>query len=102
MPCDTDSDRATLGERFPNLDFGLQEKWYIKDGANAADDAAVKARAREVKERLRHLVEELAQDGRDAEGKRDMVAVTHGVFMKFLAEYETVDLAGWKVSTVVK
>lgn len=75
-----------------------------KDEAHDAHDAAVKTRAGAVRERLRHLVEELAQDGRAAEGKRDVVVVTHGVFMKFLAEDETIDLlkAGWKAYTVGK
>ncbi|KAH7176238.1 phosphoglycerate mutase family protein [Dactylonectria macrodidyma] len=105
LPCDTGSDRATLEERIPNLDFGvLQGKWYTKDGAHAADDTAVKARAKAVRERLRDLVEKLEQDGRAAEGKGDVVVVTHGVFMKFLAEDETIDLpkAGWKAYTVGK
>ncbi|KAH7110802.1 phosphoglycerate mutase family protein [Dactylonectria estremocensis] len=105
LPCDTGSDRATLEEKIPNLDFGvLQGKWYTKDGAHAADDAAVKARAKAVRERLRDFVEKSEQDGRAAEGKGDVVVVTHGVFMKFLAEDETIGLpkAGWKAYTVGK
>ncbi|CAM1507477.1 Fc.00g071180.m01.CDS01 [Cosmosporella sp. VM-42] len=105
LPCDTGSDRATLEEKFPKLDFGaLKGKWHTKDGAFAADDAAVKARAKAVRERLRDLVEKLEQDGSTAQGKGNVAVVTHGVFMKFLAEDETIDLpkAGWKAYTVGK
>ncbi|KAH8907555.1 phosphoglycerate mutase [Coniochaeta sp. PMI_546] len=105
LPCDTGSDRATLELKFPNLDFGsLGDAWYAKDGAYAADDAAVEARAKAVRKRLSSALERLEQDGSAAEGKRDVVVVTHGVFMKFLAKDETIDLpkAGWQACTVSK
>ncbi|KAH8747666.1 phosphoglycerate mutase family protein [Diaporthe sp. PMI_573] len=105
LPCDTGSDGAAFEGKFPNLDFGvLQDKWYAKVEANAADDAAVKIRAKMVRERLYDLVEKLERDGRAAGRKTAVVAVTHGVFMKFLAEDEAIDLpkAGWKAYKVRK
>jgi broad specificity phosphatase PhoE len=105
LPCDTGSDRATLEKNFPNLDFGfLGDEWYAKDGAYTADDVAVKARAKAVREKLCDLVGKLEQEGNFAKGKGDVVVVTHGVFMKFLAEDETIDLpkAGWKAYKILK
>ncbi|KAL5593154.1 hypothetical protein FOBRF1_012256 [Fusarium oxysporum] len=103
--CDTGSDRATLEQQFPNLSFGvLGDNWYEKEGAYTADDAAVEARAKVVRESLRDLTEEFEKEGIAAEGKKDVVVVTHGAFMKFLAEDETIDLpkAGWKAYAIGK
>jgi broad specificity phosphatase PhoE len=102
--CDTGSDRATLEKLFPNLNFGvLGNHWYIKEGAYIADDAAVEARAKVERETLRDLTEGL-EKGRAAQGKKDVVVVTHGVFMKFLVQDKTIDLpkAGWKAYTIGK
>lgn len=103
LPCDTGSDRELLEARFPSLDFSvLRDGWHAKTGPNTADDAAVKARAQAVRDKLLTLVEELAKESDT--GKRDVVVVTHGVFMKFLAEDESIDLpkAGWKAYKVEK
>ncbi|KAH6847109.1 histidine phosphatase superfamily [Chaetomium sp. MPI-CAGE-AT-0009] len=104
LPCDTGSDLATLASRF--LDLGgtigsLGEEWYVKEGPHAADDAAVAARASAVRRRLQALADELAEGGLP-ETQRDIVVVTHGVFMKFLTEDGAIDLpkAGWKAYTV--
>jgi broad specificity phosphatase PhoE len=102
LPCDTGSDLATLRSRFPDLNINsLEEGWYIKEGANTADDAAVAARAGSVRKRLQLLVDELAEAS-VPETKKDIVVVTHGVFMKFLAGDDSLDLpkAGWKAYTV--
>ena len=102
LPCDTGSELGTLRSRFPDLDISsLGEEWYVKEGAHAADDAAVAARARSVRRRLQSLADELVEGG-VPETKRDIVVVTHGVFMQFLAEDDTLDLprAGWKAYTL--
>jgi broad specificity phosphatase PhoE len=105
LPCDTGSDLATLGERFGHLGVAFQrsldDHWYLKEGPYAADDEAVAARARTVRRTLQELANRLAEGGL-AETKRDIVVVTHGVFMKFLVEDSTIDLpkAGWKAYTV--
>lgn len=113
LPCDTGSDREELQRRVPQLlDSGadldvlaeLRDGWHEKQGAFAADDGAVAARAARVREKLRDLVvAELSAEGDDADtGSRDVVVVTHGVFMKFLAQDPSIDLpkAGWKAFTV--
>lgn len=103
LPCDTGSPIPDLISRFPALEgeikAGITEEgeWFAKEGKFAEDDEAVKARAARVRGRLAGLVKGL-------EGERqDVVVVTHGVFMKFLAEDEGVDLpkAGWKGYRVV-
>jgi broad specificity phosphatase PhoE len=102
LPCDTGSDLATLGSRFPDLNINsLEEGWYIKEGANTADDEAVAARAKSVRRRLQILVDELAEAS-VPETKKNIVVVTHGVFMKFLAEDDSLDLpkAGWTAYTI--
>ncbi|KAK0704636.1 phosphoglycerate mutase family protein [Lasiosphaeris hirsuta] len=99
LPCDTGSAPADLSARFPALDFGdLGDEWYRKEGVYTADDAAVAARAAAV----RGILCELAGALGDAEGRRDVAVVTHGVFMKFLAGDQGIDLpkAGWKAFTV--
>ncbi|KAK0723269.1 histidine phosphatase superfamily [Lasiosphaeria miniovina] len=97
LPCDTGSDAASLKVRFPALDFSaLPPQWFVKEGANAADIDAVKARAQAVRQRIGQLVRALEE--RHGGGRQDVVVVTHGVFMKFLAEDGSIDLpkAGWK------
>lgn len=97
LPCDTGSDPSTLQERFPSVDVaGLGAAWFVKEGAYAAHDEAVEERARKVRRRLWETLEDVE------EGKRDVVVVTHGVFMKFLTGDETIDLpkAGWKAYQV--
>ncbi len=102
LPCDTGSDLGALRSRFPDLDISsLGEEWYTNESAYAVDDAAVAASARSVRQRLERLVNNVVKDG-VPETKKDIVVVTHGVFMKSLAEGDTLDLpkAGWKVCTV--
>jgi broad specificity phosphatase PhoE len=98
LPCDTGSDVAVLETRFPGLDYSPlsgEGSWHAKTGAYTADDEAVAARAERVRGKLLRLARELEASGSE---RRDVVVVTHGVFMKFLAEDETIDLpkAGWK------
>jgi broad specificity phosphatase PhoE len=105
LPCDTGSRRTTLEEAFPELDFGgLADDWFVKEGLYAADDAAVATRAQRFRERLREIVTSLEKDRGEADQgrQRNVVVVTHGVFMKFLAKDETIDLpkAGWKAFTI--
>ena len=93
LPCDTGSERAVLETAFPGVDFRvLGNNWQAKEGTYSADDAAVEARAKKVRERLAEVAEELKN-----EQKKDIVVVTHGVFMKFLSGDPTIDLpkAGW-------
>ncbi|EPE34463.1 Phosphoglycerate mutase-like protein [Glarea lozoyensis ATCC 20868] len=100
LACDTGSDRAELEKAFPRLTFdGLGDAWPSKDGIFAADDEAVQERARKVR---RGLVEQ-GEKSNSGE-KTDFVVVTHGVFMKFLAEEPEIDLpkAGWKSYTIQK
>ncbi|KAG7284946.1 hypothetical protein NEMBOFW57_009561 [Staphylotrichum longicolle] len=100
LPCDTGSDVSVLDARFPDLEFGtLGEGWPAKIGAYTANDEAVAARAEGFRKKLLGLTKELEANG---SGKKDVVVVTHGVFMKFLAEDEGIDLpkAGWKAYTV--
>ncbi|KAK3988944.1 phosphoglycerate mutase-like protein [Cladorrhinum sp. PSN332] len=98
LPCDTGSELSVLQERFPGLGFDaevLKEGWWVKEAKTAADDAAVAGRAAEVRKKLLGYARELEEKEGD---KVDIVVVTHGVFMKFLAEDEGIDLpkAGWK------
>lgn len=98
LGCDTGSDRAVLETAFPRLDFeGLGEAWPSKEGIFSADDEAVHERARRARRGLVELSEQLSN-----REKRDVVIVTHGVFMKFLTEEPEIDLpkAGWKSYTV--
>lgn len=82
----------------------LCNNWSEKEGAYTADDAAVEARAKVMRESLRDLTEELEKTGSAAEGKKDVVVVTHGAFMKFLAQDKSIDLpkAGWEAYTIGK
>ena len=89
-----------MEKAFPRLNFeGLGKGWPSKDGIFAADDEVVHERAQRVRRGLVELSEQL-NNGE----KRDIVIVTHGVFMKFLTEEPEIDLqkAGWKNYTVQK
>jgi len=99
LPCDTGSDISVLEAKFPGLDYRqLGEGWYAKTGSYAADDGAVAARAERFRKKLLSLAKEVGANG----SEKSIVVVTHGVFMKFLAEDEGIDLpkAGWKAYTV--
>lgn len=94
--CDIGSELNVLEEEFPSLDFSsLPDAWTSKEGAYAVDDEAVESRARTVREGLRERVAKLEKDQGE---RRDVVVVTHGVFMKFLSGDKGIDLpkAGWK------
>lgn len=98
LPCDTGSQRNVLEKEFPNLSLeGLSEGWQIKAGKYAADDDSVTLRAERVREKLGQLHAALRSNER-----RDIVVVTHGVFMKILSGEEDIDLpkAGWKSYTI--
>jgi broad specificity phosphatase PhoE len=98
LPCDTGSDRGVLEGAFPGLDFSiLPEGWTSKKGFYAADDEAVEERAEKVRGELRKQLEALKRGER-----KDIVVVTHGVFMKFLSGDKEIDLpkAGWKSFTI--
>ncbi|KAK4119414.1 phosphoglycerate mutase-like protein [Parathielavia appendiculata] len=100
LPCDTGSDVSVLEARFPGLDYSLLgEGWHAKTGAYAADDEAVAARAERVRRQLLGLAKQLEASSSE---EKAVVVVTHGVFMKFLAEDESIDLpkAGWRAYTV--
>jgi broad specificity phosphatase PhoE len=102
LPCDTGSDPSALKSLFPDLDFGvLADGWWAKEGRFTADDAAVAARAGAVRKRIGEVVRRLEAGGGEND-KRDVVVVTHGVFMKFLTGDEGIDLpkAGWKAFTL--
>jgi len=105
LPCDTGSSVGELTERFPGLDFSELERgdgdgWFAKKGRYTGDDDAVTARAADVRKRLWGIVNGLERS--EADEKKDVVVVTHGVFMKFLSQDETIDLpkAGWKAYRV--
>ncbi len=100
LPCDTGSDVSVLEAKFPGLDYSpLGEGWHAKTGAYTADDRTVDVRAEGFRKKLLRLVKELEANGSK---KNAVIVVTHGVFMKFLAEDESIDLpkAGWKAYTV--
>jgi broad specificity phosphatase PhoE len=99
MPCDTGSERCVLEKEFLNLDLEhLSENWEAKAGQYAADDDSVTLRAAKMRETIKQLT--VALRGNE---KRDIVVVTHGVFMKFLSGDGNIDLpkAGWK-SYIIK
>lgn len=94
LPCDTGSDQPALEIVFPGLDFStLHSGWPSKVGFYSADHNAVNDRARKVRGDLRERIVAL----KDSE-RRDIVVVTHGVFMKYLSGDPAIDLpkAGWK------
>jgi broad specificity phosphatase PhoE len=98
LPCDTGSERHVLEKDFPNLALEeLSEGWQAKAGQYAADDDSVTLRAARTREKLKHL--NAALHGKE---RRDIVVVTHGMFMKFLSGEGDIDLpkAGWKSYTI--
>jgi broad specificity phosphatase PhoE len=98
LPCDTGSERHVLKQEFLNLDLeNLGESWQVKSGQYAADDDSVTLRAGRMRKKLEQL--SLALQGNE---RKDVVVVTHGVFMKFLSGEEDIDLpkAGWKSYTI--
>jgi broad specificity phosphatase PhoE len=98
LPCDTGSERHVLEKDFPNLTLEeLSEGWQAKAGRYAADDDSVTLRAARTREKLKHL--SVALRGNE---RRDIVVVTHGMFMKFLSGEGDIDLpkAGWKSYTI--
>ena len=100
LPCDTGSSTSELAKAFPGLSFGdLGEEWLKKSGRYAPDDDAVRERAERVRKNLSETAESL-----ENEARKDIVVVTHGVFMKFLTEDPDIDLpkAGWRVYRVEK
>ncbi|KAK4669083.1 uncharacterized protein QC764_700060 [Podospora pseudoanserina] len=119
LPCDTGSPISVLKERFPSFPDGVWsslagnaseldgDDWLEKKGDYAADDESVTKRAEKVRKILWNVAQNIQQaqkeeDKKAAEEREDLktsiVVVTHGVFMKFLTEDETIDLpkAGWK------
>jgi broad specificity phosphatase PhoE len=94
LPCDTGSSVEELTKAFPHLDFGgLDEAWPTKTGRYGPDDSDVRDRALRVKDLLEEWAERLK-----GESRRNIVVVTHGVFMKFLTGDHDIDLpkAGWR------
>jgi hypothetical protein len=96
LPCDTGSDTSILSAEFPNLDFStLSPGRNVKEGKYNVEESVVRARAAKVREYLYKRLKQLSEE----EGERkDIVVVTHGVFMKHLSGDPTIDLpkAGWK------
>lgn len=98
LPCDTGSERHALEEEFLSLGLeNLSESWQVKSGQYAADDDSVTLRAGRMRKKLEQL--SLALRGNE---RRDIVVVTHGVFMKFLSGEGAIDLpkAGWRSYTI--
>lgn len=98
LPCDTGSELHVLEKDFPSLKLEeLSEGWQAKAGQYAADDDTVALRAARTRERIKRL--DLALRGKE---RRDIVVVTHGVFMKFLSGEGDIDLpkAGWRSYTI--
>ncbi|KAK0702490.1 histidine phosphatase superfamily [Apiosordaria backusii] len=119
LPCDTGSPISVLKERFPSfpdvvwssLSGNTSEldgdDWLEKKGDYAADDDNVTKRAEKVRKILWNVAQNIlqAQEEENEKGederedlRKNIAVVTHGVFMKFLTEDETIDLpkAGWK------
>lgn len=97
LPCDTGSQRSVLEKEFLNLDLTqLDENWEAKTGPYAADDDSVRTRAARAREKLKQIATDLGGNER-----KDIVVVTHGMFMKYLSGEEDIDLpkAGWKSYT---
>jgi len=100
LPCDTGSSASELAKAFPSLSFdGLGEEWLKKTDRYAPDDDAVRERAERVRKSLLEIAESLEDDER-----KNIVVVTHGVFMKFLTGDPDIDLpkAGWRIYTIEK
>lgn len=99
-PCDTGSSASELAKAFPSLSFDdLGEHWLKKSGRYASDDDAVRKRAEQMRKSLFETSKSL-----ENEERKDIVVVTHGVFMKFLTEDPDIDLpkAGWRIYTIKK
>lgn len=100
LPCDTGSSASELAKAFPSLSFdGLGEEWLKKTDRYAPDDDAVRERAERVRISLFEIAESLEDDER-----KNIVIVTHGVFMKFLTGDPDIDLpkARWRIYTIEK
>jgi broad specificity phosphatase PhoE len=98
LPCDTGSDAGALRDLFPYLDFShLDPEWQRKQGRYAADQAAVDERASRARATLNEYFAAM-----DRGEKKDIVVVTHGVFMKALAGDPDINLPrpGWKSYTI--
>lgn len=94
LPCDTGSSVEDLMEAFPCLDFdGLDSSWPTKTDRYGPDGAAVRDRAGRVMDILGDCVDGLKDDDR-----KNIVIVTHGVFMKSITGDRNIDLpkAGWR------
>ncbi|KAH7021400.1 phosphoglycerate mutase family protein [Microdochium trichocladiopsis] len=105
LACDTGSSRSALEQAFRGLDFSTlnDDNWPTKKGAYAPDDSSVSERAQRFRERLHGVVETLGRNkGDNRQARKNIVVVTHGVFMKFLANDGTIDLpkSGWKAFTL--
>lgn len=103
LPCDTGSDRGTLEQAFPHLDFSkFDDEWFAKSGLYAADEASVILRAKVCREKLWNIAVSLEQTPETRE--MAVIVVTHGVFMKYLSQDMGIDLpkAGWKAFNVRK
>ena len=88
LPCDTGSSISELSKDLPGLSFdNLGEEWLKKSGRYAANDDAVRERAERVRKSLFEIANSL-----ESEDRKDIVVVTHGVFMKFLTGDEDIDL----------
>ena len=77
----------------------MGEEWLKKSGRYGPGDDAVQERAERVRKSLFVIAESL-----ENEERKDIVVVTHGVFMKFLTGDPDIDLpkAGWKVYAIEK
>lgn len=79
LSCDNGSSILGISKVFSGLSFDdLGEEWLKKSGRYALDDDAV----REHVKRMRKTLFETAE-GLDNGNRKDIVVVTHGVFMKF-------------------
>ncbi|KAK4198712.1 histidine phosphatase superfamily [Triangularia verruculosa] len=113
LACDTGSPISVLKERFPSFPDVIWsslsgntseldgDDWLEKKGDYAADDDNVTRRAEKVRKILWNVAQNIVQAQAENAGedlKKNIVVVTHGVFMQFLTEDETIDLpkAGWK------
>jgi broad specificity phosphatase PhoE len=74
----------------------LEEEWNKKEGIYGAEGEAVERTVERVRRGLSERI-----GGLEGGERKDVVAVTHGVFMKFLSGDEGIELlkAGWKSYT---
>lgn len=92
LPCDTCSDQKALLQMFPLLDFsrlpsGEEAAWRSNTGLYSAHDDAIKARVLRLCETLDSLLMWCENRSR-----RNVVVVTHGVFMRALTCNSNIDL----------